>query len=219
MEDNKLIKEADTAEPATIVYKLLEVGWYKKKLYSGDYRFYSHNSLCIGITRKTILDLLASINSIFGNQLEEMEDFYDIKIILVEGGWSMISPAQRIVSNRGIEYSTWDMVWNFLRTWQDRGFSLELTINEGHTIQRLNSLYAYYQKPFHTGATKNIIGDDRILALPKGCRGKAGVALLGKFGSLRNLANATIEDYLTVDKIGDKKAQAILNHFAKENPK
>lgn len=215
-DNTRYIKEVDTAEPDSIVYKLLETGWVKRRLYSGDYRLFTYNSLQVGITRKTIQDLLSSINNKFGNQLEEMEDFYDIKIILVEGGWSMISPKRNVVSSRGVEYSTWDMIWNFLRSWFDRGFSLELTVNEGHTIQRLNVLYAYYQKPFHTGATMNLVGDDRILAFPKGCRGKTGIALLDKFGSLKTLANATIEDYLTVGKIGEKRANIIFNHFTRE---
>ena len=223
-EDIRHNREADTAEPELIVSKLLESGWVRKKLYSGDYRFWTYNYLKVGITRKTISDLLSSISKTdfkikgkrFGDHLEEMEDFYDIKIILIEGNWKMVTPQQSIVSSRGVEYFTWDMVWNFLRTWFDRGFSLELTVNEGHTIKRLNSLYSYYQKVFHTGATTNIVGDDRVLAMPKGCRGKTGIALLNKFGSLRAVANASIEEYSEIDKIGSKKSQALWQHFNKD---
>jgi len=214
-EDIRHKKTVDTAEPGTIVSKLLETGWVRQRLYSGDYKFYTYNYLSVGITRKTVNDLLSSMTKVFGNQLEEMRDFYDIKIILLEGNWSMISPQQKIVSPRGIEYYTWDMVWNYLRSWFDRGFSLELTVNEGHTIKRLNSLYAYYQKPFHTGGTTWMVGDDRLLAFPKGCRGKSGEAVLNKFGSLKATANAPVSDLLSIDNIGEKKAAAIYQHFNK----
>lgn len=218
----------DSAEPDYIREKLLEIGWIQKSLYSGDYWFFAHDFKKVGITRKTVSDLLGSIikkpdpkklgrgEKSFGQHLTEMQDYYDIKIILLEGSWDTISPRHQIVSGRGIEYYTWNMVWNFLRTWQDRGFSLELTANEGHTIRRLNELYAYYQNPSHTGGLnkRNIVGDPRILALQCGGIGiKYGQVLLEHFGSLQNIANAAIEDFLKVGGIGEKRAEALAIHF------
>ena len=221
------IKRADSNEPATIVDKLLLTGWERKQMYSGDYFFHTIDFKKVGITRKTVEDLLNSIShkpnpekpgrkeKSFGQHLEEMADYYDIRIIMLEGSWRKVLPEQYIVSRRGIEYYTWDMAWNFLRTWQDRGYGIELTINEGHTIQRLNALYAYYQKPGHTGGlnTRTLVGDDRVLAFPSGCRGKTGLKLLEDIGSLQNIANTNFDRLLTVDGVGTKRAESIVMHF------
>lgn len=224
------VKRVDSREPATIVDKLVETGWERKPLYSGDYFFHTIDFKKVGIARKTISDLLSSISKkpnpekpgqkekSFGQHLEEMADYYDVKIILLEGSWQIMSPSQHIVSARGIEYYTWDMVWNFLRTWQDRGYSIELTINEGHTIQRLNALYAYYQKPYHTGALPhNWAGDDRVLAMPSGCRGKTGLKLLEELGSLQAIANTDYNRLLSIEGIGEKRAERIVLHFRRNN--
>lgn len=221
------IKRADSNEPSSIVDKLLLTGWERKPMYSGDYFFHAVDYKKVGITRKTVEDLLSSIGhkpnpekpgrkeKSFGQHLEEMADYYDIKIIILEGSWRKVSPEQYIVSRRGIEYYTWDMAWNFLRTWQDRGYGIELTINEGHTIQRLNALYAYYQKPSHTGGlnARSLVGDDRVLAFPSGCRGKTGLKLLEELGSLQAIANTSFDKLLAVDGIGDKRAESIVMHF------
>lgn len=227
---DKTEKLVDAAEPEDIRSKLLETGWQQKRMMSGDFMFWTQNYKRVGITRKTIGDLLASISSkyaehdpetgkkkrkkSFGQQLEEMLDWYDVYILLLEGSWRRVSSTDSIVSGRGVEHYTWDMVWDFLRTWQDRGFTLELTVNEGHTVQRLNRLYAYYQKSCHTGAARPLVGDNRVLAFPAGCRGKTAQKVLGQFGSLRNVANATISQLEGVDSVGPKKAEQIVLHFA-----
>ena len=144
----------DSAEPGVITKKLIVTGWERQRMPHGDYEFYTQDFLRVGITRKTISDLLSSINDKFGEQLAEMKRHFDINIILLEGNWKTILPQRKIFTDRGIERATWNTIWNFLRTWQDRGFSLELTFNQAHTVERLQSLYTYYQKPFHTGGIK-----------------------------------------------------------------
>ena len=215
----------DSREPDTIREKLLELGWNQQKLISGDFWFHACNFIRIGFTRKTVDDLLNSISSRsdphnpgrkekpFGQHLEEMKDFYDIKTIILEGSWRKVSPNDSIISRRGVQYQTWAMVWNFLRTWQDQGFSLELTTDEGHTIQRLGELFAYYQKPFHTGGMiHGNVSDDRILAFPSGCRGKTALgALKGK--SLADISNMTIKELVEIEGVGNKRAEQIRIHF------
>lgn len=221
-------KVVDSAEPGVIRMKLLETGWLQKRLYSGDYYLYTHDFKKVGITRKSVDDLLGSLS---GNkapdgkrryplpkQLEEMLDEYPIKIFLIEGSWSMVRPTQKLISGRGIEYHTWSMVWNFLRRWQDKGFTLELTINEGHTIQRLNELYALYQKPYSLSSVSKDFVDDRILAFPSGCRGKTALNCLNHFGSLLSVAAATPWELQRVPDIGEKKAFLIHSHFNKGEP-
>jgi ERCC4-type nuclease len=211
-------KIADSKEPGTIRQRLLLTGWQQRSLFSGDYTFYTHDLKKVGITRKTIQDLLGSINDKFSQQLEYMLDQYPITILLLEGSWKMINPEDsrsRIISQRGIEYSTWEMVWNWLHRKQLKGVVIELTVNEGHTIQRLNELYALYQKPNSQSAKSKGFDDDRILALPSGTRGSTGMKVIDSLGSLQSVANASVADLREIKGIGENKANAIFNHFRK----
>jgi ERCC4-type nuclease len=217
--DQRQIKIVDTREPELIKSKLLEIGWTTRQIYSGDYSFFTHDYLKVGITRKAMNDFLGSIGELFSKQLEEMLDFYDIRILIIEGSWATVNPNQNMISGRGIEYTTWQMVWNYLRRFQDKGVTLELTTDEGHTVKRLNELYALYQKPFSLVSNSKKFSDDRVLAFPSGCRGETGLNCLEIFGSLNNVANASIEQLLAVPKIGNKKAASIREHFNKNNDK
>jgi ERCC4-type nuclease len=217
--DQRQVKIVDTREPETIKYKLLEIGWQTRKLYSGDYSFFTHDYVKVGITRKSMDDFLNSIGELFSKQLEEMLDFYEIRILIIEGSWKSVSPTQNMISGRGIEYTTWQMVWNYLRRFQDKGITLELTTSEGHTVKRLGELYALYQKPYSLVANSRKFSDERILAFPSGCRGETAQNCLLTFGSLNNVANATLEQLMAVPKIGNKKARSIHEHFNKNGDK
>lgn len=211
--DPRAVKVVDSTEPGEIRQVLLERGWQQKRLYSGDYAFWTCQYQKVGITRKTVADLLNSIGGLFSKQLEEMLDNYGIRIILLEGSWRHVAEGNIII--QGIRWWTWDIVWNYLRRWQDKGFTLELTTSMSHTVDRLNKLYALYQKPYSLSANTRGFTDDRILALPSGVRGKTGQKVLDTFGSLKQVANAVPEQLVRIDKIGEKKAQLIYDHFNK----
>lgn len=224
--DVRTIRRVDTREPGDLRTALLQIGWIQEQLYYGDYFFFSNDYKKVGITRKTVDDLLASLSGHkmpsgqrqkpFPKQLEEMLDEYPIKIILLEGSWNAVTPARSIVTSRGTTtYHTWSMVWDFIRRWQDKGFTLELTINKEHTIHRLNELYALYQKPYSLSSMTKDYTDDRVLAFPSGCRGKTGQSVLNKLGSLKNLANVSEDRLIQIDGIGKKKANMIFLHFNK----
>lgn len=209
-------KLVDDREPELIRAKLLELGWEQKRMYSADYLFHTHAMKKVGVERKTVGDLVSSIGDRMSAQLVNLSEYCDFSILLLEGSWSMV--LGKVMSQRGVEAYLWSTVWNYIRSWQDRGVTVELTTNEGHTIQRLNELYAYYQKPAHSGGlNKHTFTDQRILALQCGGIGeKLGQALLEKFGTIRNIANATVQDYLTVNKVGQAKAEALYAHFNKD---
>jgi len=217
-EQQQLIRQRvmDSNEPGVIRMKLWETGWEQKQLYTGDYWFFTHDYKKVGIERKAVGDLLSSIGDRLSRQLENSLEHYDIRILLIEGSWKKVTPTDKIISSRGIEYYTWSMVWNYLRRFQDKGMTLELTINEGHTIQRLNELYALYQKPYSLSGQSREFTDDRILALPSGCRGKSGSLVLQALGSLRAVGNSSIEELVKIEGIGEKRAQLIVDHFNKE---
>ncbi len=214
--DARSVKLVDTREPETLRTKLLEIGWQQKKLFSADFAFLTHSFQKVGITRKSTSDLLGSINEIWAKQLEEMLDYYDIKIILIEGSWANIRP-NVVLGGSGVSYLTWDGIWNYLRRWMDKGFSLELTISLQHTADRLNKLYALYQKAYSMSAMTHKFTDDRVLAFPSGCRGKTAQQILDSGKSLVDIGQMEIKELKEYDKIGDKKASLIVEHFNRRN--
>jgi len=210
--DARAVKLVDSREPEELRMRLLETGWIQKRMWSGDFAFLTHQFHKVGITRKNTSDLLTSINEIWAKQLEEMLEYYDIRIILVEGSWTNIRP-NVVLGGSGISYLTWDGIWNYLRRWQDKGFTLELTTSLNHTAKRLNKLYALYQKPYSISAKSKRYTDDRILAFPSGCRGKTAQQILDSGKSLVDIGQMSIEELKQFEKIGDKKASLIVEHF------
>jgi len=208
-------KIVDSNEPGILREKLLELGWEQQRLYTGDYSFFTGDYKKVGIERKEVGDLFNSLGDKLSRQLEQLLDQYDFRILLIEGSWKRLDSNEKVISGHGIERYTWDLVWNYLRRWQDKGVTLELTTSMGHTLRRLNSLYALYQKSFSLTGKSKEFGDDRILAFPSGCRGKTSLAVLEQFGSLRAVACASPEQLKSVKLVGDKKCTLIINHFQK----
>ncbi len=213
-------KAVDNNEPYDMRSRLLEVGWVQESLYAGDYHFLTINYKRVGIERKTVSDLISSLsNERLSDQLFRLVEHYDIKILLLEGKWGQVYDGS-ILTAHGVTQWKWDTVWNFIQTWQDRGVTIQMTTNSGMTIQRLNSLYAYYQKASHSGGiNRTIVGDPRLLAFPSGIGERLGSAILKEFGSLKAVANAQTEDFLVVEKVGLKKAQAIFDFYNRAKEK
>lgn len=211
------LKLVDSNEPWIIRGKLLETGWEQRSLPCGDYSFWTRDYKRVGFERKTVNDFLASLGQRLASQLDRMILYYDYPSLLLEGNWRHVKGS--IITNRGIEQYVWSAAWNFIRSWQHRGVMVEITTDEGHTIQRLNELYAYYQRISHTGGVgKGTVGDTRVLAIAS-CDGiglKLGESILKHFGCLRNIANASVGQLSEVEKIGSKKAEAIFRQFNKE---
>jgi len=205
----------DSNEPHSIRNYLINHGWQQDRLNSGDYAFFSSTGQSIGIERKTISDLVSSLTGRLPNQFYNLIEDYEIPILLVEGHWGRHNG--HIAQAGQIYNATWEQVWNFIRTWQDRNISLELTIDTDHTINRLNELYNYYQKPYHSGGIdRHTTGDSRIIALQcQGIGASTAQMLLKEFGTLQKIANA---DYIEIAQsgIGMKKAMAIYKHFRQE---
>lgn len=214
----KHIKIVDSAEPGIIREKLLEVGWRQQRLQSGDYCFWSCQFDKVGITRKTVSDCLTSLNETFAKQLEEMLETYQICIILIEGAWRWSTDTGRLLTARGLERHIKKEVLNYIHRWQAKGFILERTVNWQNTVERLNELYALYQKLYSLSARSKGYADERLLALPSGLRGQAGERLLGS-RSLRDIANMSASDILSakIEGIGKKRAMLAEQHFTRRN--
>jgi ERCC4-type nuclease len=208
------MKFVDSNEPRQMRELLIANGWQQERLNSGDYSFFSATGQSIGIERKTVSDLISSLQGRLPNQFFNLIEDYEIPILLIEGHWGR--QIGHIAQSGQIYNVTWEQVWNFVRTWQDRNITIELTTDTIHTLERLDQLYRYYHKPYHSGGIdRNTTGDSRIIALQcQGIGASTAQALLKEFGNLQNIANA---DYIEMAQagIGMKKAMAVYNHFRK----
>jgi len=206
-------KIVDSNEPESIRSKLLELGWEQKKLYSGDYSFFTVDFKKVGIERKEVGDLLNSMGDRLAKQLDNMTEYYDFPILLIEGILRIEVGSGKIVSDRGIEGWYMATLRNFIRSWQDRGVTIENTFSVRDTIQRLNELYAYYQKATHTGGlVRKTVGDKRLLAFPSGVGIKTAEKILdGR--SLAEIAGMSVDELMLIDGVGEKRAEDIRVHF------
>ena len=157
----------------------------------------------IGATRKTLPDLLNSIGDVFACQLEAMLEQYDICIFLFETG---------PIFDYDLGRFTRQEVFNWLHRLQAKGFVLERWPTLEHIAERLNELYALYQKPYSLSSRSRKYADDRILALPSGLRGKAGQELLERY-SIAELSTMGLRQLVAIDHIGEKRATRIYNHL------
>ena len=137
---------------------------------------------------------------------------YDISILMIVGPWEMVNG--KFATNGGdVTGYTWSMVWNFLRTWQDRGVTLELCHDENHALNRICEIRSYYAKAIHTGAyvSRSSVSDQRIVALTacKGVGEKTAKDLLDKFKSLQEIVTVSQEQLSSVSGIGPKTAKKI----------
>ena len=216
----RIMKIVDSNEPKIIRDELIKLGWEQDRLNSADFGFFTADNQPVGIERKTVTDLISSIEGRLPFQFYKQLEDYEINILLIEGKWGM-QMNQMVVAGQ-IHNITWQAVWNFIRTWQDRGISLELTLDTGHTIQRIEELYQYYQKEAHSGGiSRKTAGDSRLIALQcDGVGPKLAAAILDRCGTLQFAANA---DFVWLAKnipgLGMKKAMAVYNHFRSSNGK
>lgn len=205
-------KLVDTREPnrepdRTMRYELLKTGWRQHRMNYGDYAFLSHDKLKVGFTRKTWADLLGSMNDIFAKQLDEMLDYYDTNIFVLEETMQWDELTDKII-HPGSRY-TREHALNWLHRWLAKGFILEKSPSWQYTVKRLNELYALYGKEFSMSAKSKKWVDERNLAFPPSTRGKTSQACLNELGSIVSVGNAGKERLQQIDGVGPKKAEMI----------
>jgi len=202
---------ADTREPWEAREKLLKLGWEQMALKEGDYAFSTVTDLTVGVERSTISD--------FSNIPERKDRFqrlvsaYDIPIAIIEGGMSRTS--EDIILQVGV---TWERIWNLLESFEDMGLRIQITTSLGHTVDRLNQLYTYYQDPVHKAPLpRKYSTDPRLLALSliPGISRSTSSLLLQRYKTLRELANAPEEELLGIIGIGPRRAADIYAFFNK----
>lgn len=216
-DDLKHIKIVDSAEPSEIREKLLELGWRQQRLAMGDFQWWTCQYDKVIVTRKTTSDCLGSLNENFAKQLEEILESAQIAILLIENPWKWTRDTGQLLTARGLERHIKKEVLNYIHRWSAKGFILERTADWSDTVDRLNELYALYQKPYSLSARSKGYADERLLAFPSGLRGQAGMRLLNG-RSIRDIANMSAEQILKlrVDGIGKKRAELCFQHFSRK---
>jgi ERCC4-type nuclease len=218
------MRAVDDREPLSISDRLLTLGWERKRLVCGDFAIGAFGGLQVTIERKTADDLIASLGKRPGEDesrmLREMKALANvggIRILMVEGRLYEVNGY--LATDRGV--SNWPALsWrNLLRSIQDRGIGYERTADEGETIRRLQELYAYYQHEVHVsvdfgGGPKGTLSDKLALLTRIPLTDiKTAQALWARFGSLYGIATASMEELLSVDGVGPKRAEHIYQFF------
>jgi ERCC4-type nuclease len=206
----------DTREPWELRELLIQTGWEQQTLHSGDMSFSAHDMLQIGVTRKTVTDLITSVGEVLSQQLEIMLENYGVCIFLIEDDnrvrWDQATDQLVATVQDKVFKIDRRAYLHFLHRFYVKGFASERSPSLAYTVQRLNELYALYQKPYSRSGISRRYADDRILAFPSGLRGKVGEGiLLGK--SLREVAYMSLGDWQNCDGIGAKRAATGFQHF------
>jgi len=174
--------------------------------------FNSHDGLKIGATRKTLGDLLNSIGDVFAYQLEAMLEEYDINIFLFETMPIKCTNDGHIITDIGASRFTRTELFNWIHRWQAKGFILERWPTLEHIAERLNEIYALYQKPYSLSGKSKKYADDRVLALCSGLRGKVGQEALESH-SIAELCMMGTRQLEELPKFGKKRALSLFNHL------
>jgi len=203
---------------------LLHLGWEQESLACGDYRIGGYAGLVITIELKTADDLIASLSKRSDEdaprilrEMKALANLGGIRILIVEG--KLYEHLGYLATDKGT--SNWPALsWrNLLRSIQDRGIGYERTTNEAETIIRLQELYTYYQRETHTsvafgGGPKGTLSDKlAVLTRIPLIDSKTAQVLWNRFGSLHGVATADIQELLTIDGVGPKRAEHIFQFF------
>jgi ERCC4-type nuclease len=145
--------------------QLLIRGATKQRLDYGDIAIWApvggpEGPVSIGIERKTISDLVNSMNTgrFVGHQLIGLMDSYDVVYLLVEGRYkansdgllSVWSGNKWRIMSHGSRRFTYKEVFNFLNSMTVIcGVKILNTETIGHTAQAINSLVLWWSKPWN----------------------------------------------------------------------
>ena len=210
----------------------------KEKLEYGDVAFAARGPnedvLGVGIEYKSVSDLLQSWHDgrLLGHQMPGMLNSYSLVYLLVEGvisadtddririldgrrGWKPVRSETRYTNLIG-----------WLETLQSLyGVRVLMSANLLTTCVQVASTYKWWQKPYESHGTavtihtpqlrRDLIVPTRIMKVAATFPGVGTEKLLDiedKFGSIREMVNADVTKWRTVDGVGKKTAEAIVTY-------
>ena len=173
-----------------------------KTLPIGDYII----SERVCIERKTVSDFENSIISgrLF-DQITRMKETYKSPILLIEGDQDTFRLKHKVINGA------------IAAIFVDYGIQIVFSLNEEMTADIIESIARHEKEgrvrgPSPKGAarayTQEQFQEYMVGNLP-GVGEKISKTLLKHFGNIKNLANASVEELMQVDKIGKKKAERI----------
>jgi len=175
----------------------------KERLKIGDFVF---NDVCV--ERKEVNDLVNSLDNRLWEQLVNMEDNYDINVLIIEGTVSDLS-------NRNMEPRKIGAIYGVTaRVSVTYNVNVVSIREKSQTKKLLKKMYrkavteAEKEKPH---LEKRNFRDDRMNVLYgiHGLGKKTIKDVLDHFGSVRNVANASEKELVEVSGVGPKTAKKI----------
>lgn len=196
----------DREKSSKIVKDLIEknIKIRLRRLEAGDFVL----SARCAIEFKTVPDFVDSIiDGRLLSQLLALKKIYDRPLLIVEGEEDMYS--QRNIHPNAIRgmLSTITVTMGipvlYTKNPKDTSALLAVTARR-EQLEGMKNATLHAKKPFTTREQQEYV----IAALP-GLGPKLSKPLLERFGSIKNIMNASIAELQTVEKIGEKKAQEI----------
>lgn len=188
------------------------------RLDSGDFRFLGNGpdsrTLCIGIERKTIPDLIDSMHSkrYAGHQLPKFVKDHDVRWLYIEGIHKCGDNGELLVPYGGSRWGTpyghnqvlYRQVDNFLTSSQQlHGVLVKYTRDQSHTAQCLVNLYWWWQKAWEDhNSYKQLYTPEQTVAV-----------IGGKLSLCRAWAAALNKSTMGSVGIGFEKSAAVEAHF------
>ncbi len=210
---NQIVVYVDSREQnSAIADKLSSLGCEVrvKMLDVGDYVL----SDAVVVERKTIADFLQSIiDGRLFEQLVSMKSNYEKPLLLVEGNFSRIYSIRNIHKNSIIGALT-SAALNYQVPVMFTGSARE-TVDFLHNIAKREQLGKSKDIRLRIGRKKMTLAEQQrfvVESLPF-VGPKMAKALLKKFGSVREIANAYSKDLQKVENLGSKKAKHIKKVF------
>jgi len=232
----------DRREPDSI--KRLMSSWSTETtLPFGDFMFEGNGPdglMLIGVERKTISDLVGSIQSgrLSGHQLPGMVKEYDFSYLLVEGKWSVDRVTGNIRLPRPKGEKSWkergmslNAVWNYLHSVGALcGIHVIQTQGRDETVQRLIALSNWWAKEWDDHKSMDALGAVKKVAIVDTYGQKLSLASMmaaqlpgvgatkarsvaDKFLTVNAMASASVESWMEIDGIGKMMAARIYNAF------
>ncbi|MBI1970288.1 DEAD/DEAH box helicase [Candidatus Woesearchaeota archaeon] len=198
-----------------VIRTLVELGAkiQLKRLTVGDYVV---GKSCV-VELKTVKDFVDSIiDGRLLQQIKELKQYYQRPVIIVEGDEDIYS--QRNIHPNAVRGMIAAITVSY-------GIPLISTKTPKDTAQMLaviakreqenedHAYAAHHKKPLTLEEQQEYL----IAALP-GIGPKLAKPLLAKFGSIKNIVNANLEDLQQIEMIGEKKAREIQNVLGRQAP-
>jgi ERCC4-type nuclease len=225
---------ADYFPPETVHVTRLDYG---DAMFGG---FGPDNSLLqVGIEIKAIGDLITSIENgrLVGHQLPGLQEYYNVVYLIIEGLYRVDMDTDHIQTFAGHwrDYSFGNRVWlgKGLESWQISmemlaGLKIRTSTSRADSARVISSLYHWFTKEWDQHTALNVINKSQIqrkasllrtiASVLPGIGWKRSGAVERHFPTVRAMVNAPVEDWTSIDGIGEGIARKIIQSLGDNRP-